>query len=88
LVVLLETPCERIAAAPKAEHAVEEWPMAGGLLLNADWSSLAGIYVEVKDTKGTQEMVLYTQRRVARLRECGCVGTGMRAEMRSCPLSE
>ena len=88
MVVLLETPCERIAAAPKAEHAVEEWPMAGGLLLNADWSSLAGIYVEVKDTKGTQEMVLYTQRRVARLRECGCVGTGMRAEMRSCPLSE
>jgi hypothetical protein len=62
--------------------------MAGGLLLNADWSSLAGIYVEAKDAKGTQEMVLLTQRRVARLRECGCVGNGMRAEMRSCPLNE
>jgi len=58
LVVLLETPCERIAAAPKAEHAIEEWPMAGGILLNADWSSLARIYVEVKDAKGTQEIVL------------------------------
>jgi len=62
--------------------------MAGGLPLNADWSSLAGIYVEVKDAKGTQEMVLFTQRHVARLRECGCVDTGMRAEMRSCPPSE
>lgn len=80
MVVLLDTPCERIAAASKAEHAVEEWPMAVGLLLNADWSSLAGIYVEVKDAKGAQEMVLFTQRHVARLRECGCVGTGMRAE--------
>ena len=55
--------------------------MAGGLLLNTDRSSLTGIYVEVKDAKGTQEMVLFTQRRVARLRECGCAGTGMRAEV-------
>jgi hypothetical protein len=44
---------KRIPAVPKAEHAVEEWSMAGGLLFNADWSSLAGIYVEVKDAKGT-----------------------------------
>jgi len=58
LAVLLETLYESIAAAPKAEHAVEEWPMAGGLLLNADWSSLAGIYVKVKDAKGTQEIAL------------------------------
>jgi hypothetical protein len=69
-------------------HAVEEWPTAGGRLLNADWSSLAGIYVEEKDATGTQEMLLFTQHNVARLRECGCVGTGMRAEMRSWPLSE
>jgi hypothetical protein len=45
--------------------------MAGGLLLNADWSSLAGIYVEVKDAKGTQEIVLFTQRCITRLPECG-----------------
>jgi hypothetical protein len=56
--------------------------MAGGLFLNADWSSLAGIYVEVKDAKGTQEIALFTQRRITRLPECGRSGTGMRAEMR------
>jgi hypothetical protein len=65
---------ERMPAVPKAEHAVKEWPMAGGLLFNADWSSLAGIYVEVKDAK---EIVFVTQHRVARLGECGCASIGM-----------
>jgi hypothetical protein len=54
--------------------------MAGGLLFNADWLSLAGIYVEVKDAKGTQELVFLTQHRIAWLRECDCTGIGMCAE--------
>jgi hypothetical protein len=44
--------------------------------------------LKLKDAKGTQEMVLCKQRCVAGLQECGCVGTGMRADMRSYPLSE